>query len=91
MQDEFFTLADAIAPLLRGAEVYTAHFSGEASDFVRFSSGAVRQAGSVYQRSLTIDLIDGDGLCDLLKEQKIGVRVEMVEEVTVDEPAFAGF
>jgi restriction system protein len=24
------------------------------------------------------------GLCDLLKEQKIGVRVKMVEEVTVD-------
>ncbi len=59
MQDEFLTIADAIAPLLRGDEVYTAHFSGEASDFVRFSSGAVRQAGSVYQRGLTIDLIEG--------------------------------
>lgn len=59
MQDEFFALADAITPLLRGGEVYTASFSGEASDFVRFSGGAVRQAGSVQQRSLTIDLIEG--------------------------------
>jgi len=37
-----------------------------------------------------IDLIDGDGLCDVLKEQKIGVRVKMVEEVAVDNAAFAG-
>jgi predicted Zn-dependent protease len=59
MQQEFFALADAITPLLRGAEVYTAHFGGEASDFVRFSGGAVRQAGSVQQRSLTLDLIEG--------------------------------
>ncbi|MDX2169132.1 MAG: metallopeptidase TldD-related protein [Deltaproteobacteria bacterium] len=59
MQDEFFALADAIAPSLQGDEVYTAHFEGEASDFVRFSAGAVRQAGSVQQRSLTLDLIEG--------------------------------
>ena len=31
------------------------------------------------------------GYATLLKEQKIGVRVKMVEEVTVDEAAFAGF
>ena len=37
-----------------------------------------------------IDLIDGDGLCDVLKEQKIGVGVKMVEEVAVDNAAFAG-
>jgi predicted Zn-dependent protease len=59
MQDEFFAIADAIRPLLRGAEIYTAHFSGEASDFVRFAGGAVRQAGSVQQRAVTVDLIEG--------------------------------
>lgn len=32
-----------------------------------------------------IDLIDGDTLCDLLKSLKIGVKVEMVESVTVDQ------
>ena len=39
----------------------------------------------------TIDLIDGEAVCDLLKEQKIGVKVRMVEEVTAVEAAFAGF
>ncbi len=58
MQNEFETIVDAIAPLLRGDEVYTASFGGEQSDFVRFTGGAVRQAGTVLQRSLTVDLIE---------------------------------
>jgi len=37
-----------------------------------------------------IDLIDGEALCDILKERRLGVKVQMVEEVTVDETAFAG-
>ena len=38
-----------------------------------------------------IDLIDGEALCLLLKDLKLGVRVEtrMVEDVTVDERFFA--
>jgi restriction system protein len=36
-----------------------------------------------------IDLVDGDTLCDLLKEYGIGVSVEKVERVTVDEKAFS--
>lgn len=31
-----------------------------------------------------IDLIDGDQLCDLLKERSLGVRTEMVEQVNVE-------
>jgi restriction system protein len=31
-----------------------------------------------------IDLIDGDQLCDLLKDLKLGVRTEMVEQVSVE-------
>ena len=31
-----------------------------------------------------IDVIDGPRLCDLLKEQGLGVRTEMVEEVSID-------
>jgi len=59
VQDEFYGIAEAIAPLLRGSEVFTCSFSGETSDFVRFNGSAVRQAGSVLQRVLTLDLIDG--------------------------------
>lgn len=36
-----------------------------------------------------IDLVDGEALCDLLKEHGIGVSVRMVEEVTVDEALIA--
>jgi len=32
-----------------------------------------------------IDLVDGDGLCDLLRSLRIGVKVETVESVTVDQ------
>src|SRR5262249_46533821 len=32
---------------------------GEESDFVRFNRGAVRQAGAVTQRYLSVDLIEG--------------------------------
>ena len=37
-----------------------------------------------------IDLIDGDQLCDLLKQLKLGVRTEMVEKMTVEPSWFDG-
>jgi len=36
-----------------------------------------------------IDLIDGDQLCDLLKELHLGVKTELVEKVVVDDDWFA--
>jgi restriction system protein len=36
-----------------------------------------------------IDLIDGDSLCDLLKNLKLGVTTKMVEEVIIDPSWFA--
>ena len=38
-----------------------------------------------------IDLVDGEALCDLLKQHQIGVTVRMVEEMTIDAAAIAGF
>lgn len=58
MQDHFYTLADMIARELRGEEGFLARFSGESSDFVRFNRAAVRQAGKVEQRYLTLELFD---------------------------------
>lgn len=46
-----------------------------------FSAEAQREA--VRDGAPTIDLIDGDALCDLLKKYKLGVSVEFVEDVTV--------
>lgn len=59
MQEYFYEIADLIGTRLRGAEVHTCSFAAEASDFVRFNRSRVRQAGSVTQRELTIDLIEG--------------------------------
>src|SRR5256714_10012930 len=59
MQDYFYTLADTITAVLQGDEVFTCTFRGEASDFIRFNRSAVRQAGSVAQRFLSVDLICG--------------------------------
>ena len=59
MQDYFHALADTITAHLRGQEIYTCTFRGEDSDFVRFNRSAVRQAGTVRQRTLSLDLIEG--------------------------------
>jgi len=52
-----------------------------------FTSEARREA--TRDGAPAIDLVDGDTLCDLLKERSFGVSVRMVEEVTVDASAFS--
>jgi len=37
-----------------------------------------------------IDLLDGEALCNLLKERRLGVSVKLVEEVYIDEQFFLG-
>ena len=59
MQDYFHALADTITAHLQGREIYTCTFRGEDSDFVRFNRSAVRQAGTVRQRTLSLDLVEG--------------------------------
>jgi predicted Zn-dependent protease len=59
MQDYFYSLADAITAMLQGDVVYTCTFHVEDSDFVRLNQSAIRQPGSVQQRSLSLDLIVG--------------------------------
>ncbi len=58
MQDYFHQVADALTAVLTGNEVYTARFAAEESDFVRLNHNQVRQAGSVTQRSVHVDLIE---------------------------------
>lgn len=59
MQDTLHAVADLLKSLLQGGEEYTCGFSGEESDFVRFNKNRVRQAGTVTNRSVSIDLIRG--------------------------------
>ncbi len=51
-----------------------------------FSPDAKREA--TRDGAPAIDLVDGDTLCDLLKDLGIGVNVKQVEEVSVDKGAF---
>jgi restriction system protein len=47
-----------------------------------FSGDAKREA--TRDGAPAIDLIDGDHLCDLLKDLKLGTRVEMIERVVIE-------
>ena len=55
----------------KGLFITTGHFSSQASD------EATRDG------AIAIDLIDGDRLCDLLKENRLGVKTEMIESVHI--------
>ena len=53
-----------------------------------YSREAVKEA--TRDGAPPIDLLDGDQLADKLKELGLGVRVEMVEKVTIDAEWFSG-
>lgn len=59
MQEYFHELSDHLTTLLKGDEVFTCSFYSESSDFVRLNRAALRQAGSVTQHQLKVDLIEG--------------------------------
>ena len=51
-----------------------------------FTKSAIEEA--TRDSALAIDLIDGDELCDLLKEYNLGVQTEMVEQITINTEKF---
>ncbi len=58
--DELVTWASGT---LQGEEVLLASLVGESTDFVRFNHGDVRQAGSIQQQDISVELIDGRRHC----------------------------
>lgn len=62
----------------KGLFITTGSFTGQASE------EATRDG------AIAIDLIDGDQLCELLKQHELGVKTEMVEKVTVEADWFSG-
>jgi predicted Zn-dependent protease len=76
MQNYFYELADYLQGRLQGNEIYLAHFEAEDSDFARFNQAKARQAGSVAQRYLTLDLVDG--------QRHSSVKVSLEGEVAAD-------
>ncbi len=81
-QAYFDELVSAATGRLVGDEVLLAGVAGERTDFIRFNRGDVRQAGSVDQRRLSIDLIEG--------RRHVGGTIQLTGEATVDEPRLAG-
>src|SRR5881628_3150977 len=81
MQDYFYQLADHLASLLQGEEIYTCTFAAEDSDFVRFNRSAVRQAGTVRQRFLSVNLIKGT--------RQTSGTVSLLGALEVDRPRLA--
>lgn len=63
----------------RGIIITTSYFTKDAIEQARRPGG------------LRIDLIDGSRLVELLREHQIGVRTEMIEQVTIDEAYFDRF
>ena len=61
----------------KGLFITTGHFTSQASD------EATRDG------AIAIDLIDGDRLCDLLKDNGLGIRTQMIEQITIDGDWFA--
>ena len=61
----------------KGLFITTGHFTSQASD------EATRDG------AIAIDLIDGDRLCELLKENKLGVHTEMIEHVRIQPDWFS--
>lgn len=59
LRESFEALAAATEALLRGRESFELNLHAEDSEFVRLNRGAVRQAGSVVQRALSLDLAEG--------------------------------
>ncbi|HSL74124.1 MAG TPA: metallopeptidase TldD-related protein [Ilumatobacteraceae bacterium] len=58
-QTYFDDVVTAASATLIGDEVLLANVSGERTDFIRLNHGDVRQAGTVDQRTLTVDLVEG--------------------------------
>lgn len=54
-----------------------------------FTADAKREA--VRDGAPAIDLIDGDALCELLKDLKLGTRIELKEEIYVERSFFENF
>ncbi|MGC1954013.1 MAG: metallopeptidase TldD-related protein [Gammaproteobacteria bacterium] len=59
MKDYFYGVAGLLDEMVESGEVYLCFFEAEDSDFVRLNQARFRQAGSVAQRQMSIDLIAG--------------------------------
>lgn len=64
-QQQFETLVAVLKAGLHAGEQFTLAYDAEASDFIRFNHGQVRQAGAVQQASVSLKLINAGRHADL--------------------------
>jgi predicted Zn-dependent protease len=77
-EDAFFSIAERAVASLRGDEVLLLNWAAEDSDFVRFNRSRVRQAGSVVDRSLALELVRG--------KRHAQARLTLAGDGAIDEP-----
>ncbi|NND74683.1 MAG: hypothetical protein HKN44_06710 [Ilumatobacter sp.] len=77
MQAYFDELVSSATGTLVGDEVLLANITGERTDFIRLNNGDVRQAGSVDQQTVTVDLIEG--------RRHVGGSINLTGERAVDD------
>lgn len=80
-QTDFDDLITTASARLVGDEVLLANLSGERTDFIRLNNGDVRQAGSVDQRKVTVDLIGG--------RRHVGGSVQLTGDRSADDARLA--
>jgi predicted Zn-dependent protease len=76
-QSYFDELVTAATSRLIGDEVLLANVSGERTDFIRFNGGNVRQAGTVEQRRVSVDLVEG--------ARHVGGSIQLTGDRSVDD------
>ncbi len=76
--DELVTTASST---LQGDEVLLANVSGELTDFIRLNNNEVRQAGTVDQQKLSVDLIEG--------RRHVGGTINLTGDKIVDDGRLA--
>jgi len=81
-QAYFDELVAAASAALVGDEVLLAGITGERTDFIRLNNGDVRQAGTVDQRRLSVDLVEG--------RRHVGGSIQLTGERAVDDTRLAG-
>ena len=74
---QFKALVQWLRDALRSPEQFTLDYNAEASEFIRFNKGKVRQAGLVQQASLSLKLIDNGRHAD--------VSITLAGELAVDQ------
>lgn len=80
-QDYFDRLVTTATSGLVGDEVLLANVAGERTDFIRLNHGDVRQAGSIDQRTLTVDLVEG--------RRHTGGRIRLTGDASADDSRLA--